>query len=151
MTGDLGDGVKDKDVDSFRNKKLFDFGFNDPTKVEINGAAYQKSGDKWTGPAGQIDPGSIQSVIDKLRDLSASKFADRQDGRHSGSRTRRHLRRQEQSRESTINKNGDEYDAQRDGEPAVYVLDAGAFDDLQKADLRNQALPGPETGQEEIT
>lgn len=134
MTGDLGDGVKDKDVDAFRNKKLFDFGFNDPTKVEINGAAYQKSGDKWTGPAGQIDPGSIQSVIDKLRDLSASSFSktDKMAGTQvlefavtSGDKNK--------VEKVTIDKNGDEYDAQRGGEPAVYILDAGAFTDLQKA------------------
>jgi len=132
MTGDLGDGVKDKDVDSFRNKKLFDFNFNDPTKVEINGAAYQKSGDKWTGPAGQVDSGSIQSVIDKLRDLSASKFTDKMAGTQtlefavtSGDKNK--------VEKVTINKNGDEYDAQRGGEPAVYVLDASAFNDLQKA------------------
>ena len=30
-TADLGDGL-DKSVDAFRNKKLFDFGFTDPTQ-----------------------------------------------------------------------------------------------------------------------
>ena len=70
----------EKDADSFRNKKLFDFNFNDPSKIEINGAAYSKSGSsqdsKWTGPSGQIDSGGIQSVIDKLRDLSAAQPAN---------------------------------------------------------------------------
>jgi len=33
----------------------------------------------------------------------------------------------------TINKAGDAYNAQRGGEPAVYVIDAKNFDDLQKA------------------
>jgi hypothetical protein len=132
MTGDLGEGLKDKDADSFRNKKLFDFNFSDPGKVEINGAAYSKSGDKWTGPAGQIDPASIQSVIDKLRDLSAARFSAKMGGTQtlefavtSGDNHK--------VEKVTINKNGEEYDAQRGGEPAVYVLDAGAFNDLQKA------------------
>ena len=31
---DLGDGL-DKAIDDFRNKKVFDFGFNDPTKIEF--------------------------------------------------------------------------------------------------------------------
>jgi hypothetical protein len=34
----------------------------------------------------------------------------------------------------TLNKDGDVYDAQRDGDPGtVYVVDAKGFDDLQKA------------------
>jgi len=134
LTGDLGDGLKDKDVDAFRNKKLFDFGFSDPSKIEINGAAYQKSGDKWTGPSGQIDSGSIQSVIDKLRDLSATKFSDKMAGTQtlefavtSGEPGKTKVEK------VTINKNGDEYLAQRAGEPSVYVLDPTLFGDLQKA------------------
>ncbi len=33
ITSDVGDAL-DKGVDDFRNKKLFDFGFSDPTKIE---------------------------------------------------------------------------------------------------------------------
>ena len=33
----------------------------------------------------------------------------------------------------TINKDGDCYDAQRENEPTVYVVDAKDVDDLQKA------------------
>jgi hypothetical protein len=144
LAGDLGDGLKDKDVDSFRNKKLFDFGFTDPTKIEINGAAYQKSGDKWNGPSGQIDSGSIQSVIDKLRDLSAAKFVDKM----SGAQT---LALNVTSGDShklekvIINKSGDEYDAQRVGEPAVYVIDSKAFDELQKSISGIKPYQAPKT------
>ena len=132
LSGDLGDGLKDKEIDSFRNKKLFDFGFSDPTKIEINGAAYQKAGDKWNGSSGQYDSGSIQTVIDKLRDLSAGKFAEKMGGAQtltlgvtSGDKNR--------YEKVTINKAGEEYQAQRDGEPSVYVLDSKVFDELQKA------------------
>jgi hypothetical protein len=131
LTGDLGDAVKDKDVDSFRNKKLFDFGFNDPTKIEINGTAYQKTGQKWNGPSGEIDSNSIQNVIDKLRDLAASKFADKMGGSQvltlsitSGDNHK--------IEKLVVNKAADEYEAQREGEPAVYIIDSAAFDDLQK-------------------
>ncbi len=34
VSKDLGDGV-DKALDDFRNKKIFDFGFSDPTKIEF--------------------------------------------------------------------------------------------------------------------
>ena len=51
IASDVGDGL-DKSLDDFRNKKLFDFGFSDPSKVEIKTASYTKSGDKWmAGPA----------------------------------------------------------------------------------------------------
>lgn len=132
LTGDAGDGLKDKDVDSFRNKKLFDFGFSDPSRLDLSGVVYQKSGDKWNGPSGQIDSSSIQSVIDKLRDLSASKFAANMSGTQvltiavtAGDKNK--LER------VTINKAGDAYNAQREAEPAIYVIDAKNFEDLQKA------------------
>jgi hypothetical protein len=132
LTGDLADGLKDRDIDSFRNKKLFDFGFTDPSKVEIDGAAYQKSGEKWTGPKGQMDASSIQAVVDKLRDLSASKFADKMAGTPaqtisvtSGDKNK--------LEKIALNKAGEDYDVQRDGDPAVYVLSAASYGDLQKA------------------
>src|SRR5215469_576168 len=132
LSGDAGDVLKDKDVDSFRNKKLFDFGFNDPSRLDLNGVVYQKSGDKWNGPAGQVDSSSLQNVIDKLRDLSASKFADKMSGTQalavavtSGDKNK--LER------VTISKAGDAYNAQREAEPSVYVIDGKNFDDLQKA------------------
>lgn len=115
LTGDLGEAVKDKSVEDFRNKKLFDFGFNDPGKVEVDGAALPKTG--------------IQGVIDKLRDLSATSFAESMKGTQAMT-----LAVTSGKREAvTINKNGDGYLAQREGDPAVYVLAASAFDDLKKA------------------
>ena len=146
LSGDLGDGLKDKDIDSFRNKKLFDFGFNDPTKVEIDGKPYQKSGEKWTGPSGQVDSPSVQSVIDKLRDLAASKFSDKMAGTvalslavTSGDKNK--------VEKVSISKAGDSYNAQREGESAVYVLDGKTFDDLQKViqGIKPYAAPKPAT------
>jgi hypothetical protein len=131
VAGDIGDSIG-KGADDYRNKKVFDFGFNDPTKLEINGVAYQKSGDKWSAGSAQYDAGSLQSVIDKLRDLSATKFSDKMGGTQSFTLavTSGDNHRYEKV---TINKDGDAYDAQRDGEPAVHMLDAKNVDDLQKA------------------
>jgi hypothetical protein len=132
LSGDLADGLKDRDLGSFRNKKLFEFGFVDPTKVEVDGAAYQKSGDKWSGPKGQYDAGSVQALIDKLRDLSASRFADKAGGTQA-------LTLSVTSGDShkvekvTLSKAGADYQALREGDPAVYVVDAASYEDLQKA------------------
>lgn len=132
LTGDLGDGLKDKDADSFRNKKLFGFGFSDPNKVEINGAAYTKSGEKWNGPAGPIDAGSIQNVIDKLRDLSAAKFIEKAAGTQSLQIAVTSADNKKVER-VTLNKAGDDYNAQRGDDAAVYGIAAATFNDLEGA------------------
>src|ERR1035438_8963215 len=66
VNADLADGLE-KSVDDFRNKKLFDFGFSDPSKVEVQGKGYTKAGDKWTANGKTMDNLSVQTLIDKLR------------------------------------------------------------------------------------
>jgi len=75
---DLGDAV-DKGMDDFRNKKVFDFGFSDPGKVDLKGVSYTKEGDKWKSGAKVMDNTSVQNLIDKLRDLSATKFTEKEE------------------------------------------------------------------------
>lgn len=127
----------DKGLDDFRNKKLFDFGFSEPNKVEIHDG--QKSyflthggEDWWNGNGQKLDAGSAQSVIDKVRDLSAAKFVDSGFSQptidltvtsNDGKRTEKVL----------ISKNGDNYVAKREGEPALYEIDSKVVSDLQKA------------------
>jgi hypothetical protein len=141
VAGDIGDSLGKSD-DDYRNKKLFDFGFNDVSKLELNGTAYQKSGDKWTSGSTAYDAGTVQTVIDKLRDLSASKFSDKMAGTQTltvgvayGDNHR--------MEKVTVDKDGASYNAQRDGEPAVYVIEAKDADDLQKAisGIKQQQAP----------
>jgi len=131
VTADLGDGL-DKKVDDFRNKKLFDFGWTDPNKVEVGKATFEKSGDKWMSGAKQLDAPSVQSVVDKLRDLTATKFVDTGGGSpvlditvssNNGKRVEK----------VSISKQGDTYFAKRENEPSIYQLDSKAVEDLQKA------------------
>ncbi len=80
VTTELGEGL-DKGLNDFRNGKLFEFGFSDPTKVEVKGAdgqtkVYAKSGEKWMRGSEAMDSVSVQSFIDKLRDLSAVEFKE---------------------------------------------------------------------------
>lgn len=143
---DVGDAL-DKGLDDFRNKKLFDFGFSDPSKLDIqNGAAsatYTKVGDKWMSGARTMDNSTVQNLIDKMRDLTASKFAEKGGGQplfsagvtfNSGKRVEK----------VGLTKMGDQYFAQRENEPSIYVLDGKAVEDLQKAasDVKEQA-PAP--------
>jgi hypothetical protein len=132
VTKDLGEGV-DKSVDDFRNKKLFDFGFTDPTRIEFKDGGklrtFEKSGDKWMSNGAQMDNTSIQAFIDKLRDLTATKFVD--SGfttpaleitvvSNDGKRTE-HVQ---------IAENGI---AKRNDEASLYMLDANAVKDLRNS------------------
>ncbi len=121
----------DKSVDDFRNKKLFDFGFSDPTKVELKNVTYTKSGDKWMCGAKPMDNGTVQDLIDKLRDLSATKFATKGGGNpvFEAGVTSNDGKRVEKI---TILQQGSQYFAQRANEPSIYELDGKTVGDLQK-------------------
>jgi hypothetical protein len=122
----------DKGVDEFRNKKLFDFGFTDPSKVDLGDKIYEKTGDKWFNGSIQIDSGSIQNVVDKLRDLAATKFPDKISGTSVMAVAVTWGDKGKVDKVS-IDKNGADYIAARDGDATAYGLDAKSFDDLQKA------------------
>lgn len=135
VSSDLGSGL-DKSLDDFRNKKLFDFGFSDPNKIEMHDGAksylFAKSGEDWNSNGKKMDVTSIQSFLDKVRDLAASKFVD------TGfttpaidlTVTSNDNKRVEKV---LISKNGDKYVAKRENEPSLYELDSKTVDDLEKA------------------
>src|ERR1700693_1435070 len=136
VPSDLGTGL-DKGVDDFRNKKLFDFGFSDPNKIEMHAGgktyAFQKTREDWSSNGKKMDSTSIQSFVDKLRDLEASKFIDSETfgtpildisvTSNDGKRVEKAL----------ISKQGNDYIAKRENEPAIYGMDAKTVDDLTKA------------------
>lgn len=131
ISSDVGDAL-DKSLEDFRNKKLFDFGFSDPTQLTVNGVTYTKSGDKWMSGSKTMDNTSVQNLIDKLRDLAATKFVDMGAGEQvfEAGVTWSNGKRVEKV---TITKQGDQYFAKREGEPSIYQLDAKAVDDLKAA------------------
>jgi Domain of unknown function (DUF4340) len=146
VPSDLGSGL-DKNVDDFRNKKLFDFGYDDPSKVELHDGAkayfLTKGGqDWWSADSKKLDSASVQSLIDKIRELSATKFVD------SGFTTpvveltviSNDGKRIEKAE---IAKSGDTYIAKRENDPSLYQLDSSAVTDLQKlaADLKPAPPP----------
>lgn len=131
----VGEGV-DKGLSDLRNKKLFDFGFNDPTKIEVRDGAqtavYEKSGENWMRAGKQMDAGSVREVIDKVRDLSATDFPEKGftqpviDAKVTWEGGKR-------SEKVLISKNGDKYYAMRENEPSIYELSASSVEQLQKA------------------
>ena len=148
VTSDLGDGL-DKALDDFRNKKLFDFGWNDPSKLEVhNGATqatYQKNGEKWMSGPKQMDAPSIQALVDKLRDLTSVKFLDAGNGPvvFEATVTANDGKRVEKV---AIWKQGAGYYARREGEPTVYGLDTKAVEDMQKVANEVKEFQPPKSG-----
>jgi hypothetical protein len=146
VSSDLGKEL-DKTVDDFRNKKLFDFGYDDPSKVELHDGAkayfLTKGGqDWWSADSKKMESSGVQSLLDKIRELSASRFVD--SGFTSpafeitvtsddGKRAEKVL----------ISKSGDNYIAKRDNEPALYQLDSSSVADLQKAAADVKPAPPP--------
>jgi len=134
-TSELGDGLN-KTVDDFRNKKLFDFGFDDPNKIEMHDGAksyfFTRGGDKWFSNGKELDTVSIQSFIDKLRELAAAKFVDSGFATPAlditvtskdGKRTEKAL----------FSKQGADYVARREGETSLYQVDGKTIQDLETA------------------
>ena len=141
-SAEVGDALG-KGLDDFRNKKLFDFGFSDPSKVELKNVAYTKTGDKWMSGPKAMDNATVQTLIDKLRDLSATKFSEKGGGApvFEATVTSNDGKRVEKV---AVSKQGAQYFAKRDNEPSIYELEAATVEDLQKAaaDVK-EAAPEP--------
>ncbi len=136
----------DKSLDDFRNKKLFDFAFADPDKVELHDGPKSyfltHSGSDWWSNGTKMDAGAVSALVDRIRDLSASKFVDigltapamnlivTSDG---GKRVEKVL----------LSKSGDSYLAKRENEPALYELNASAVTELQKSAADLKPAPPP--------
>ncbi len=138
----------DKSLDDFRNKKLFDFGFVDPDKIELHDGAKSyfltRGGSDWWSNGTKMDESTVSTLVGAIRDLSATKFPD--NGfttpsinltvtTDSGKRVEKVL----------VTKNGDRYVAKRENEPALYELSTASVTDLQHsaATLKPAAPPAP--------
>lgn len=135
VPAELGAGV-DKSLDDFRNKKLFDFGFNDPGKIDLHADgknySFQKSGEDWISGGKKMDSVSVQNLVDKLREVSASKFVDTgfttptvevsvtsSEGKHV--------------EKISFSKSDKSYIARRENEASLYEVDAKNLDDMVRA------------------
>ena len=113
-----------KKLDDFRNKKVFDFGFSDPVKIEAGALTIEKKGDKWLAGGKEKNAGAVQALIDKLRDLSATAFLPKATGTPVLTLTVSNGKRAETVALQTTS-------ATRDGE--AYQLDPKAVTDIQSA------------------
>jgi hypothetical protein len=135
VPSDLGKEIE-KPLEDFRNKKIFDFGFSDPTRLEMqqgaSGKTIMRSGTDWKLDGKNQDTGSVQAWIDKLRDLSAAKFVTT--GFTSPTATVTVVSNDGKRTEKVeFAKTADGYIARRANEPGLYQLDAKAVNDMLEA------------------
>jgi hypothetical protein len=135
VTKELGEAI-DKNLDDFREKRLFDFAESNPGKIEMHSGPKSyfltRSGEDWWSDGKKMDALSIDSLIRAIRLLSATKFVST--GVSSPATalivTSNDGKRVEKVE---ISKAGTGYVAKRENEPLLYELDAKVFEDLQKA------------------
>jgi len=136
VSASVGTGLN-KSLDDLRNKRLFDFGFEDPNRIEIHDGSksyfFTRSGSDWYGPDGKkVDGVSFASLLGDIRDLAASKFPD------SGFTTPaiEILVTSKDSKDVervSIAKSGQDYIAKRENEPALYELSSASIQELQRS------------------
>jgi hypothetical protein len=145
ISSGAGTGM-DKSLDDFRNKKLFDFGFVEPDRVELHDGAkgyfLTHSGNDWWSNGVKMDPGTVSALIDKIRDLSASNFAETGFGAPALELT---VTSDDSKRveKVSLSKSGDTFLAKRENEPALYKVNTSTIEELQKsaAGLKPAAVP----------
>ena len=136
VAAETGQGL-DKGLEDLRNKKVFDFGFNELNKVQITGPSasyvFEKSGDAWKAAGKPMDSTSVQVLIDKLRDLAATAFPASGFGTPSitVAVTSSGGKGSEKVEIAALSTGG--YLARRENEPVLYQLDAKAVDDIVRA------------------
>jgi hypothetical protein len=125
----------DKSLNDLKNKRLFDFRFADPERIEIRDASKNylltRSGSDWSSNGTKMDASSVSALVDKIRDLSASSFVNTGFGAATltiavtsdgGKRPEKIL----------LSKRGDKFLAKREGEPPLYEIEASTVTEIQK-------------------
>jgi hypothetical protein len=136
----------DRSLNDLRNKRLFDFRFGDPDKIEIRDGAKNylltRSGSDWSFNGTKMDSDSVATLITKIRELSATKFVDTGFGTSTlyitvtsdgGKRVEK----------VALSKRGDKFLAKREGEPPLCEIEASTVTEIQKlaTDLKPASQP----------
>ena len=135
VPNELGDAVN-KDAEDFREKRVFDFAEQDPDKVEMHdgskGYFLTRSGEDWWSDGKKMDAVTAQEFLRSIRTLTATKFATTG---FSGPQLSIVVTSTDGKRMEKVDiaKSGSGYLAKRADGPALFVLDAKAVEDIQKA------------------
>lgn len=129
----------DKTVNDLRAKRLFDFGYSDPSKIELHNGAKSyllirgtSGSEDWWSNGKKMNADNVEMLISDLRDLSAARFPD---SGFANPTIEAIITSDEGKRVEKIQvaKSGNHYIAKRESEPSLYELDVKNVDDLLKA------------------
>ncbi len=141
----LGDALN-KNLDDFRKKGLFDFSYNQPNRIELHNNAKAWlliwNGKDWLSDGKKMDAGSVDSLVSKLRGLSASKFVSSGFSKPEITATVASQNGKDVEK-VMIAKSGKNYIAKREDGTSLYELNQGDVTGLlQAADNVKPATPG---------
>ncbi|MDX2267958.1 MAG: DUF4340 domain-containing protein [Bryobacter sp.] len=125
-----------KDLEEYRNKKLFTFGFDDIDRVEVKKdgktTLLEKKGSDWQLSGKKADAATVQPVVDQLRAMAALKFAKQ---KMTTAFLEIQTRREGTNSTETVlvSKDGNFYFAQRKGEATEYEMDPQVIRDFESA------------------
>jgi hypothetical protein len=151
LSSTVAEGLNKK-LDDLRNKKLFDFGWNDPQKLEVRDGEVrlviekqkEKDKDKWVrADQGnkEIPSEKVQSLIDNLRNMSSKSFA----ADEAAAQAKYGLGKPVAEAKVTSDDGkriekvllaagpDGKYFAARENEPSTYEIEKTAYEDFQKA------------------
>jgi len=131
----LGEAI-DKNIEDFREKRLFDFAQDTPDKMELHDGPKSyfltRSGEDWRSDGKKMDALSADGFLRSARQLTAAKFVN--SGFTSPALTITVTSKDGKLVEKVeISKAGSGYIARRDGDASLYELDAKGIDDLRKS------------------
>jgi hypothetical protein len=145
VPNELGEAVN-KSAEDFREKQVFDFGADDPDKVEYHDGSKNyfltRSGDDWWSDGKKMDAVELQELLRTIRTLTATKFAA--SGFSSPTISIVATSKDGKDVEKVdIAKSGSDYVAKRADGPSLFALDAKAVQDMEKAagDLKPAEVP----------
>ena len=147
ISSSVAEGLHKK-LEDLRNKKLFDFAWSDPQKIEVRDGdvrmTIEKKGDKWQRTdAGnkELPSDKVQTLIDNLRNMSSKAFTADEASAQSKYGLAKPIAEAKVTSddgkrvERVLLAAGPEskYYAARENEPATYEIEKSAFEDFQKA------------------
>jgi hypothetical protein len=132
---DLGK-IFDKGLDEYRNKKLMDFGFEDPTRIQIDASGkssvLERKGQDWIWNGKKADAATVTEFLQSLRGFSAMSFVDK--GFAAPTFTVTLTQRDGKTLEKLmVSKVGNFHYVRREGETGDYEVDPKAFAELEAA------------------
>ncbi|MBZ2179284.1 MAG: DUF4340 domain-containing protein [Acidobacteriota bacterium] len=131
-----------KKADDFRGRKLFEFGFTELARVQVKHGEtawdFNKTGAEWRAGGKKIDPGSVQQIVDKLRELAATGFPPVGGGQPFAEYILTPAGKP--AEKVTVTQAGGKFFATRSGDSTVYELNRQTVDDVKQLAASVQTL-----------